>query len=140
MIVGHLNLGCPFGAPAENDSPLIVDPDGMQTFQSPFECFESVARWNGQVLQANGCVQVLELSPRRLPHLRWKAACGSHNAAMEQVLRQPVLEGPDHRGMLSFYDNPSQGQSKKPLTARASVRIDDRGHHLADGFGGASCG
>jgi hypothetical protein len=97
MIVNHLNLRRTFGAPPKNDSPLVVDAHGMHAFQGTFERLQPVAKWNGQVLQANGCVQVLELPLCRAPHVGGKMTRGGRDATMKKVLRQPVLEGLDDR-------------------------------------------
>jgi len=48
-------------APAKTDTPLAIDSDAVLAFPIAFECFQPIARWNEQILQANSCVQHAQL-------------------------------------------------------------------------------
>lgn len=42
--------------PLENDSPLVIDADGMEARKIAFEGFQAVAGWHGHILQCPGLI------------------------------------------------------------------------------------
>src|SRR5436190_1952801 len=49
--------------PAETDSPLPVDTNGMLPATTAFQCFQPVARRRAQIIQTGRCVHHIELAP-----------------------------------------------------------------------------
>ena len=48
--------------PAEADTPLVVDPDGVETFTVSLESFEPVARRDGKMFEFGNCVELGQFS------------------------------------------------------------------------------
>jgi hypothetical protein len=47
MVIADGDLGGAGIGPPENDSPLVVDADGVKSLKVASECFEPIARWDG---------------------------------------------------------------------------------------------
>jgi len=63
VVVHYLHVVRLSTAPAENQSPLIVDADRVESLQLAFQGLKPIARRNSQVLQVRCIVQVEKLSP-----------------------------------------------------------------------------
>jgi hypothetical protein len=50
VIVGDFDIYWPSGCPREADAPLVVDSDAVLAFSVALQLFETVARWNAQVI------------------------------------------------------------------------------------------
>lgn len=96
MVVDDPDLvGVP-SAPAENDAPLFVDADGMETRAASLQCFQSIARWNAQVAELRRVVQIQELPACDAAQCSGKASDFPGLAVVEQVLGESIREAPDH--------------------------------------------
>jgi hypothetical protein len=51
MIIDDLDVSGLSIVPAENQAPLIVDPNRMKPFHSAFESFQPVSGWHPQIFQ-----------------------------------------------------------------------------------------
>src|SRR3990167_5098830 len=105
VVIGHLDPGEALGLPAEDDPPLVVDPDGVESPAVAPQRLEPVARWYCQITQAHGGVQVLQLALGRPSELRREPPCRDRQPVVKQVVGQAVPEGPDHRVKLSQSGN-----------------------------------
>jgi hypothetical protein len=82
--------------PLENDPPLVVDPDRMEAFPSPFQSFEAISRRNPEISQVGGFMQIQKLSPRRSSKLLRELSDGPSDLVIVEISRQPVSEALDH--------------------------------------------
>ena len=105
MVVDDLHGARIAGVPLEDEAPLIVDPNRMESFPPAPQGLETVARWHAKISELRGVVKVQELATCRSPQVGWKAPCGSGRAIVEKILGQAVAEAPNHGPMLSDYDN-----------------------------------
>ena len=48
--------------PSKTDAPLIVDPDAVLAFAIALEGFESIGRWNTQIIQHGGVPEHTQLA------------------------------------------------------------------------------
>jgi hypothetical protein len=64
MVIQNANLRRPRFRPAEDDAPLVVDPDGVKARAITPQGFEAISRWHGQIRQPAGVVQ-LDQFPQR---------------------------------------------------------------------------
>jgi len=48
--------------PSKTDAPLIVDPDAVLAFAIALEGFESIGRWNMQIIQHEGVPEHTQLT------------------------------------------------------------------------------
>ena len=58
MIIHDADFGWPSLRPAENDSPLVIDANGVESAPSATQRFEPVSRWNGHVGKRAGAVEL----------------------------------------------------------------------------------
>ena len=72
MIVDNSNIRRIAAFESENDTPLIVESNRVETLPPPFECLESVSRGYPQVAQLRGIVQVQDFAARRAKQLGGK--------------------------------------------------------------------
>ncbi len=56
MVIYHGDLSRAFFRPAEDNPPLVVDPDGVKTDQFSLKRFEAVARRHGKIVERSGPV------------------------------------------------------------------------------------
>lgn len=110
MVVDDLHGARIAVVPLENQAPLSVDPNRMESFPAAFQCLEAVARWHAKVAELRSVVQVEKLATCCSPQVCWKAPRGSGRAIVEKVLGQAIAEAPNHGPMLSEYDNLAQGR------------------------------
>ena len=54
MVVSDFYIMGVLAFPAEDDAPLVVDPDGMKTLQGPAQAFKAVSGWIAQVVERFG--------------------------------------------------------------------------------------
>jgi hypothetical protein len=101
VIVDHVYLEGVPSAPTKNDSPLIVDPDGVKTFPNALEPFETIARRDCQIAQLGCVVKVQLLSTGGPAELGWKRPGSPRSLVIEEVLGQGVAKGLDHVVRLS---------------------------------------
>ena len=50
VIVGDFDVHWPGGRPEEADAPLVVDADAVTAFEVALQLFETVSRWNTQIV------------------------------------------------------------------------------------------
>ena len=84
--------------PPEADAPLIVDADAVLPAPVPPELLEPVARWDPEVVQGHGCVELPQLAEGDSLHLRPQLP---DRLSIEQSLRVSIAEGPNHGGMIT---------------------------------------
>lgn len=105
MVVGHLNPRDAIVFPAEDDPPLVVDPDSVKPLAITLERFEPVPGRHRQIAKPRGSVQVLQSALGRPPEFRREPSRRRRPPIMKEVVGQPVPKGPDHRPMLPYFDN-----------------------------------
>ena len=65
MVIADFDIPGVCPGPTETNAPLIVDADGMLAETVSFECFETVPRWDCQVREDDGFVDLDELADGR---------------------------------------------------------------------------
>src|SRR5437899_4996374 len=93
MIIIDLNVFRTCIAPAENDSPLVIDPDRVPASEVAAEGFESVARHDAQITERLGYVECSQLAARRLDQVSRKPF---RTDTVEHWLGRFTFEAPDH--------------------------------------------
>ena len=78
--------------PNEDDPPLVIDANGMETGQVALERFEAITRWHRQILKDSGAVHLNQLAQGN-PGDRRKAAIPF---LTEELFRVLVCEGLNH--------------------------------------------
>ena len=58
MVVADSNYVGSLLSPFKNDAPLIINSDRVVALQITFQCFESISRWNFQIIQFPCTVQL----------------------------------------------------------------------------------
>jgi len=58
MAIDDFHFGRADFRPFENDAPLIVHPNGMESGKISFQRFEPVPRWDGEVIEFSGVVHL----------------------------------------------------------------------------------
>ena len=108
MVIDDLNLIGIAGMPPKDDSPLIVDPNGIQTLPFALQRFQSIPWRFAKVTNLRRIVQIEQLSPSCPYQLMWKTQDGFCSAIIEQVFRKSIRKRLNHRTMLSNLDNTMQ--------------------------------
>jgi hypothetical protein len=85
----------------EDDTPLIVDSDGVSALASSLQRFQPVARWNAKIMEIRGIVQIQDFASRGPQELRRTRARFLRPPIVEEVFGQAVSEALDHMPMLS---------------------------------------
>jgi hypothetical protein len=91
VIVNDLDVLSAIVSPNEANPPLSVDADAVLPLAIVFECFESVARRNFQVIENFGPVQLSQLPKCRT----FNVHPALHPLAFEECLRIAALEALD---------------------------------------------
>jgi hypothetical protein len=92
MVIDNGNFGGTGRGPAEHDSPLVIDADGMKTGEITMEGFQAIARGNGEVRKVFRSIHLHELAQAY-------ARNGSEAPIFflqEKLPRVSVREGLDH--------------------------------------------
>jgi hypothetical protein len=92
VIIDDLDIVSITLAPYETKSPLVINPNAMLAAPVAFQCLQAISRWNTQVGQPPGPVQVQQLSPGN-------AFNGAKTWNYPVVEKQRCIgapEGPDH--------------------------------------------
>jgi hypothetical protein len=63
VVINNLYIEGVSGSPPKNNSPLIIDPDGMEVFLLAHEAFQPVSRRGPQVFKLTRIVQVKQFPP-----------------------------------------------------------------------------
>ena len=59
MVINNFNVISVFIMPNETDAPLAVYPNAVLPLAVPFQGFESVGRWNQEILKAGSGIEQL---------------------------------------------------------------------------------
>lgn len=105
MIVDDSNIRGITAFEPENDTPLIINSNRVETFPPSLECLESVSRRHPQVAQLRGIVQVQDFAARRAKQLSGKRPRLFGSAVVKEGFGQAVSNGFDHVLRLSELDN-----------------------------------
>jgi len=105
MVIDHFHFMCIARIPAEDDAPLIVDPNRMAPGAIALECLQTIPRRRPKIGKVARVVQVEELSPRRPVQLRRKPPHNLRLPIVEEVFGEPVSERANHGIGLSQLDN-----------------------------------
>lgn len=105
MVIENLNFLGVAASPAKDDTPLIIDPDGIVSGQLSFQRFKPVARRYLQITQFPRIMQIQELASCRSPEFHGEATYVPGGSVVEEVFGKPVAKGFDHVLMLSEVDN-----------------------------------
>jgi hypothetical protein len=92
VIVNDLDIICCAAAPAKADTPLVVDSDAVLTYALAFECFETVAWWNTQIVEPCRNLKLPQFSPRHSGDIDE----ATDPLTSSQRLSVRASEGPDH--------------------------------------------
>jgi hypothetical protein len=98
MIIGHRYVLRAGVGPAEAESELIIDPNGVLSGAVPRQWVQPVARRRFQIIQRNGIVEQEQFALRRLEQIGRKTLW---RAAICDGLRSLVPDRSDHRRILS---------------------------------------
>jgi hypothetical protein len=91
VLVRDLHLGRAALRPDKADAGLIVDADAMLTRTVPAQPLESIAGWDGELIQPRDRVQLVQFAARRAPELRREPPAG-------YLAFQPRIESDGRRG------------------------------------------
>jgi hypothetical protein len=105
VIVDNSNIRSIAAFESENDTPLIIDSNRVETLPPPFECLESVSRGHAQVAQLRGIVQIQDFAARHAKQLGGKRPRLFGSAVIKQAFGQSVSKRFDHVLRLSELDN-----------------------------------
>jgi hypothetical protein len=64
MIICYFYFGLMAIFPSKNDPPLLVDSDTPETAQITSERFQTIPRWNREILQCTSLIEHAQLPPR----------------------------------------------------------------------------
>jgi hypothetical protein len=102
MVVDEANVVNVEPLPPENQPPLVVDPDAVETGEVAAERLESVAGWGAKVAERASCVQKVELPERdannigRKPRLRGPAVVKRACRPVSERSNLPADSSPEH--------------------------------------------
>jgi len=113
VIVDNSNIRSIAAFESENDTPLIIDSNRVETLPPPFECLESVSRRDPQVAQLRGIVQIQDFAARRAKKLGGKRPRLFGSAVVKEAFGQAVSKGFNHVLRLSELDNLSNPDSSQ---------------------------
>jgi hypothetical protein len=105
VIVDDLHIERVTSAPPKNDSPLIVNPDRMETLSISFQSLEPIARWRPKVPQIGRFVEIQQFPACCADQIGWKRPSSLGPSVVEEISGQSVPERFDHVPMLSEFDN-----------------------------------
>lgn len=71
MVINNFNVIGYVTEPFKTDAILCVDANAMLPMPIPFQCFKTITRWNSQIIEHFGRVQLLQLSCRNTPQIAW---------------------------------------------------------------------
>ncbi len=91
--------------PAEDDSPLIIDPYRMEVLPLPLQPFETIARGTRKIAELRRVVQIQQLPPGGATKIGWESFRVSRRPVIEEIPGHPIAEGLDHVIILSEHDN-----------------------------------
>jgi hypothetical protein len=102
MIVDDLHFVCFSVDPAKYDSPLVVNPNGMKTFEVAPQLFQSICRRHTQVFKPSSDVNGDKLSLCPIG----ESMKGTDEFVFEKRLCSPVAKRPDHTSVyrIPVYD------------------------------------
>jgi len=92
MVIDDGDFGGAGVGPFEDDSPLIVDADGVEAFQIPLEGFEAITGRHGHVGRLASLIELNELSEGDAGDIAKGAALFSK----EKLFGLGTVEGLDH--------------------------------------------
>src|SRR3954453_3412561 len=84
VVVDDLDIGRTFLRPAEDDPPLVVDPDRITPGESAAQDLEPVARRHAKIVEARRAVQLHQPAMGRVNQIG-REALRSHAAGMDLV-------------------------------------------------------
>jgi len=120
VIVHYLCIVWLSTAPAENQSPLIVDADWVKPLQLTFQRLKPIARRNSQILQVCCIVQVQKLSPGDSAKFIGERSGWFALPVIEEVFSECIPKRLDHVSMLSEHDNTGKAAFRGGFVAIAS--------------------
>jgi hypothetical protein len=85
MVVADLDFGGINPLPSETDSPLIINPDGMQACSVSLEGLKAISRRNSQIGKLSGRINLDQLAQRD--------ACYSGISSARSSLMKPLRLG-----------------------------------------------
>jgi hypothetical protein len=92
VVINDLNIFRRTAAPAKADPPLVVNPDAVLAHALSFESFETIARWNTQIVEPRRNLKLPQFPPRYSGDIDE----ATDPVASSQRLRVWASEGPDH--------------------------------------------
>lgn len=92
MVIDDPNLFGPLLCPAKDDTPLLIDPDGMEAVEFPLERFKPVPGWDCEIGKFPGPIHLNEFAKRNSGNRVEPAVL----LFVEELFRVGVCEGLDH--------------------------------------------
>ena len=74
MVIGYFAFCLTAIFPSENDPPLLVDSDTPETTPITSERFQTITRWNREILQRTSLIEHAQLPPRPVLYVPRKLA------------------------------------------------------------------
>jgi hypothetical protein len=105
VIVDYSNIRSIATFESENDTPLIIDSNRVETLPPPFECLEPISRRHPQIAHLRSIVQVQDFAARRAKQLGGKRPRLFGSAIVKEPFSQAVSKGFNHVLRLSELDN-----------------------------------
>ena len=103
VVVHLLHLFWTHRGPFEAYTVLVIDADAMLPDAIPTQQLQPVARWDPQILEGSGVVELVELAGACPPCLMWKPLPSRFCiAAVEEVMSCGVTKGKDQMTSASY--------------------------------------
>ena len=122
MIIDDLDFVGVAVSPAKDHSPLIVDPNGVESRQISFQALKPVAGRYAKICQIRRFMQIQQLSARTASEpIRKRSSCPA-SLVVEQIFSDSVPKRLNHITILSEVDNFRNGHTSVAWGMRASIR------------------
>jgi hypothetical protein len=90
VVVNHLHVVGVSARPAEDDSPLIIDPHRMKAPPVALQPFETIAGWAREIAKLGRIVQVQQLPTGGTTETGRKSPGLRRRSVHEKILGQPI--------------------------------------------------
>lgn len=92
------------GLPAEEDRPLVVDPDAVLTQRVAWQCLEPISGRDAQGHEAVGGMQSIQFAQRRREDLTWEPGGAVGGITVVKIFGRLIAKTDDHRSLLLYRD------------------------------------
>ena len=146
VVVGHFDFVGIIVLPAEADSPLVINGNGVLADTVPFEGVQTVARWHLEIVDRSGQVNKFQSAHGSGKEIRWQmlrvpgcvkelglliGECLDHEIAQRVTWRVSRIRGGGHeRPVLAGQAVIIVGRLHKKVVLIGITRVNDRSCHL----------